>query len=241
MRGRPFVEKHFFPQFYVRPTDGHVSIHSWVAAYNHQFVITINSKGIFLQVLLLASSARIWISSQLRHRLQVLKNLKRVMVRDGMRVINVFPNKAHKANDAFSCWWNYCTILFDYLLEKIDFPCFWQKCDGPMNGPTDRLKDGPTDGPTDRRTGRPGCRDVRKHLKIEIWLVRLVCMGWIGSRIQIQSAQLWQITIILDSSNYGLRWKVFRRGQKEEQSQKRYMVSGSLCLTSFIKVELPLV
>ena len=58
----------------------------------------------------------------------------------------VQTNKAHKANDASSCWWNYMNtwLIFTYLLKNNDFPCFWQKCDGRTDRPTDR--------PTDRRT-----------------------------------------------------------------------------------------
>ena len=66
-------------------------------------------------------------------------------------------NKAHKANDASSCWLNYCmmTWLHDSLWlfgRKYWFPLF-------------SIKASPTNEPTDRRTDKPGYRNARTHLK----------------------------------------------------------------------------
>jgi len=68
-------------------------------------------------------------------------------------------NKAHKANDASSWWWNDCMMMWLHetsliAIKIIDFPVFDESV---TNGRTDR--------PTDGRTDRPSYRDARTHLK----------------------------------------------------------------------------
>ena len=55
-------------------------------------------------------------------------------------------NKAHKANDASSWWWNDCMMMWLhdtslFVIKIIDFPVLHES-----------VTDGPTDGPTDGQT-----------------------------------------------------------------------------------------
>ena len=60
----------------------------------------------------------------------------------------IITNKAHKANDASSCWRNGCMMTW-YL----------------------RKRDGRMDGQTDRQTDRPSYRDARRYLVRLIYLL----------------------------------------------------------------------
>ena len=71
----------------------------------------------------------------------------------------LLANKAHEANDASSCWWNY--LIMTWLHDCLTI---WSKISISLVF-DESVTNQPTDWPTDRRTDRPGYRDARTHLK----------------------------------------------------------------------------
>ena len=72
-------------------------------------------------------------------------------------------NKAHKANDASSWWWNDCMMMWLHetslsVIKIINFPVFNKSV---TDGQTDGWTNGQIDRRTDRRKDRPSYRDAR--------------------------------------------------------------------------------
>ena len=93
--------------------------------------------------------------------------------------------------DGIIAWWRDYMILFDKLVENINFPCFWRK------------RHRPTDGPTDK----PGYRDARTHLKT-------VLQSWARKLYKVTNYRFLQLGLSVPRSvGPSVGWWRFRQKQ----------------------------
>ena len=121
------------------------------------------------------------------------------------------------ANGASSWWWNDCMMMWlheiclVYLLLQLFAWKYWFSLFFTKAWPTDGRTDRPTDRWTDQRTGKPGYRDARTHLKTEFIRIYHLCLKcgllmWINYDIQkvYITWTFWKTTVIPSIASIGL-------------------------------------